>query len=113
METSYLNNNFLEYITKLFTPSCIVYSTDESKKTMLKNNLTPAEFLRPFGNFIGYNVNFSYAEKFTINIKNFRLDFHDSEKFKPYDMSKFNESLELVLIYNAPDWDYKQVKKLI
>ena len=109
METSYASNNFLEYITKLFTPSCIVYSTEEVRKSIQKNNLKPAEFLRPFGNFNGFNINFSFGDKFTINIKNFRIDFHDSDKFKPYDTSLFNEALDLVLAYNAPDWDYKQV----
>lgn len=109
MESSNSINNFQDYITKLFTPSCIVYSTEEVKKSIQKNNLSPAEFLRPFGNFTGYNINFSFADKFTTNIKNFRLDFHDSNKFTSYDSFKFNESLELVIAYNAPDWDYKQV----
>jgi len=109
METSNTNNNFLDYISKLFTPSCIVYSTEEVKRIIQKNNLSPAEFLRPFGNFSGYNINFSFGERFTINIKNFRIDFHDSDKFKTYNSSLFNEALDLVVAYNTPDWDYKQV----
>lgn len=109
MESSNTPSYFVDYINKIFTPSCIVYSTEEVKKSILKNNLSPAEFLRPFGNFSGYNINFSFSDKFTINIKNFRIDFHDSIKFKTFNNNSFNEALDLVLAYNAPDWDYKQV----
>jgi len=112
METSNSSNNFLEYINKIFTPCCIVYSTEEVKRSIQKNNLRPAEFLRPFGNFTGFNITFSFGDKFTTNIKNFRIDFHDSDKFKSYNPNLFNEALDLVLAYNTPDWDYKQVKYL-
>jgi hypothetical protein len=109
MESSNTSNQFLDYINKLFTPSCIVYSTEDVKRSIQKNNLSPAEFLRPFGNFSGYNINFSFGDKFTLNIKNFRIDFHDAYKFKSYNNNSFNEGLDLVLAYNSPDWDYKQV----
>ena len=88
-------------------------SKEEAKKIKDKNFLKPAEFLRPFGNFNGYNINFSFAEKFSINIKNFKLDFFDAENYKSYDINKFNESLELLVTYKTPDWDYKKVKKKI
>ena len=109
MESTYTTNYFQDYINKIFTPSCIVYSTEEVNRSIQKNNLSPAEFLRPFGNFSGYNINFSFGDKFTTNIKNFKIDFYDSNKFKPYKSNLFNEALDLVLAYNAPDWDYKQV----
>ncbi len=109
MEATNSSNNFLEYINRIFTPSCIVYSTDEVKKLIQKNNIRPAEFLRPFGNFNGYNINFSLGDKYTTNIKNFRIDFYDSDKFKTYNTNHFNEALDLGLAYNSPDWDYRQV----
>jgi hypothetical protein len=102
--------SFQDYIGKLFPPSCMVHSTEEAKKILEKNFLKPSEFLRPFGNFIGQNINFSFAEKFSINIKNFKLDFFDVENFKSYDSNNFNESLELLIANNTPDWDYKNVK---
>ena len=101
--------SFQDYIIKLFSPSCMVHSTEEAKKILEKNFLKPAEFLRPFGNFNGQNINFSFADKFSINIKNFKLDFNDVENYRSYDSNRFNESLELLIAYNTPDWDYKNV----
>lgn len=110
MDSSSLNI-FQDYISQIFTPSCIVHSTEEAKKILEKNFLSPAEFLRPFGNFNGFNINFSFGEK-SINIKNFKLDFHDVDKYKTFDSKKFNDSLDLLITYNSPDWDYKNVKNI-
>ena len=40
---------FTKWIQENFIPCGIVYSTDKSKEILKKNNLTPSEFIRPFG----------------------------------------------------------------
>ena len=41
---TYLQN----WLTEIFKPCAIVYSSDLAKKAINKNNLTPADFIRPF-----------------------------------------------------------------
>lgn len=44
-------DSFLIFIKENFTPNGIVFSTEKAKNIIAKNNLTPAQFLRPFGIF--------------------------------------------------------------
>lgn len=110
---SSLSNYFNEWITSTYIPNCVVYSTDKAKKILNKNNLTPSEFLRPFGNFSGTNINFSFGDKFTINMKNFKLDFYDNDQFKKFSFNTISEVLENVLTKNAPEWNLEKVSIMI
>ena len=101
-------NYFPDWIREMFSPCCIVHSTNRAKLIINKNNLTPSEFLRPFGDFAGLSVNFSISEKYTNSMKNFKIDFYDSENYKklshqPYDV------YENLLLKNAPEWGLDKV----
>lgn len=96
------SNHFWDWISNSYLPNCIVYSTTKAETIIGKNGVTPAEFLRPFGNFTGNTISFSFSDKFSINIKNFKLDFFDSTKFTKLNFSQMNEILENVFTSNQP-----------
>lgn len=75
-------NKFEQWIKSTFYPCGIVYSTDEAKTILKKNNLTPGEFLRPFGDFKNKVFTINLGEMNIKSIKNYRIDFYDSEKFE-------------------------------
>lgn len=107
-----MDNNLLDFqdwLLKIYSPTLLVYSTNISKKIISKNNLSPAEFIRPFANFSGNTISFSFSDKFSINIRNFRLDTFDSEKFKKRrednldnTNSSIKKELENLLCCNEP-----------
>lgn len=101
-------NYFYDWISNYYKPSLIVYSTDSARSLIERNNLSPAELLRPFGDFTGLNINFSFADKYTVNMKNFKLDFFDSEKYKQRDES-INNEIERVLELNKPGIGFPKV----
>jgi hypothetical protein len=100
-------NYFLDWITNNYTPNLIVYSSEGAKKIISKNHLTPSEFFRPFGHFNGTNINFSFGEKFTINIKNFRLNFFDNDNFIKSPSNILSDLVENLLTFprNYPNWN--------
>lgn len=104
------NPYFWEWIQNIYKPTLIVYSTPNSDKSIRKNNLSPAEFVRAFTNFSGTNINFSFSDKFSINIKNFKLDTYDSIKFVKKNNNFIAETLENVLLSNQPDFNTKFIK---
>ena len=72
------NDSCSKYIRDNYYPTGIVFSTEKAKQIIGKNNVTPSEFLRPFGIFP--KVDFRLGT-FSTSIQNFRLDFYDSDKF--------------------------------
>ena len=66
-------DSFVHFIKKNFPPTGIVYSSSKAKHIISKNNLTPAEFLRPFGSFP--KITFS-TEISSFEISDFFLDFY-------------------------------------
>jgi len=103
MDNNTNTNKFLDWITQIYVPTCIVYSTELAKATIAKNNLTPAEFLRPFGHLMNTTISFIVSDK-TIPIKNFRLDFFDSESFKKFNFKDLGEIFENCFAKNCPEW---------
>ena len=85
---------FVHFIRDNFSPTGIVYSTEKAKNIISKNNLSPAEFLRPFGFFpkITYNTEIS-----SFVISDFRLDFYDSEFYKSIPQSEYSIIIDRVL----------------
>ena len=85
---------FVHFIRDNFSPTGIVYSTEKAKNIISKNNLSPAEFLRPFGFFpkITYNTEIS-----SFVISDFRLDFYDSEFYKSIPQSEYPIIIDRVL----------------
>ena len=88
------NDSCSKYIKENFYPTGIVFSTDKAKEIIGKNNITPSEFLRPFGIFP--KVDFRLGN-FSTSIQNFRLDFYDSEKFGRASPELCMKTIETVL----------------
>ena len=87
-------DSFFNFIKENFTPTGIVFSTEKAKTIIGKNNLSPAEFLRPFGIFS--NVIF-HTEIESTSISDFRLDFYDSEYFKKIPYMEYSKIIDNVL----------------
>ena len=87
-------DSFVHFIKENFSPNGIVYSTEKAKNIISKNNLSPAEFLRPFGFFpkITFNTEFS-----SFVISDFHLDFYDSEFFKKIPEPEYSIIIDRVL----------------
>ena len=68
------------WMAETFTPYMMVLSSDSAISKMAQNSLTPAEFLRPFGNMgnLG-NISLRTIEKHeAFKLRNFRVNFIDS-----------------------------------
>ena len=74
---------FHEWVCETYTPCGIVYATEVAKTILNKNHLSPSEFIRPFGDFTGKKIIVPFGEKSNNEIKNFRIDFYDNDKFIP------------------------------
>ena len=98
---------FQDWLSISFKPCTLVYCTEKAKKIIAQNNLTPAEFLRPFGDFRGKKVQilFNDKEKEPITINNFILDFYDNEKFKQLDRESILGYIKTMLKINEPIWN--------
>jgi hypothetical protein len=105
------SNFFNDWLSTFYMPSCIVYSTEKAKQIIGKNNLKPGEFLRPFGQFSN-NINFSFGDKFSINMKNFRINFYENDQYKKTNNSTFNQVMENVILSNMSkaNWNLEKVK---
>ena len=88
------NDSCSKYIKENFYPTGIVFSTDKAREIIGKNNLKPAEFLRPFGIFP--KVDFKLG-LFSKSIHNFRLDFYDCEDYFHATPSSYPAIIEAVL----------------
>ena len=104
------NDSCTKYIKENFYPTGIVFSTDKAKEIIGKNNLKPAEFLRPFGIFPKVDFRLGLFSK---SIQNFRLDFYDCDDYFHITPSSYPGIIESVLsddkilpelpIYNLKD----------
>ena len=88
------NESCFKYIRENYYPTGIVFSTIKAKEIIGKNNLTPSEFLRPFGIFS--KVDFRLGTFFT-SVPNFRLDFYDAENFCRPNQDQCFKAIEAVL----------------
>ena len=71
---------FTKWIQENFIPCGIVYSTDKSKEILKKNNLTPSEFIRPFGDLNKIPLKIQ-INNYNNVLTDFKIDFFDSENF--------------------------------
>ena len=87
-------DSFVHFIRENYSPNGIVFSTEKAKNIISKNNLTPAEFLRPFGFFpkITFNTEIS-----SFIISDFYLDFYDSEFYHKIPESEYSTIIDRVL----------------
>ena len=104
------DNLFTRWVKENYIPSSIVYSTENGRKIIGKNNLSPSEFLRPFGVFPPFNL--ELLGKYTKKINDFRLDFYDSENYKKIPSSTFQEIIDNLLLNpdNVPEWSSSDLK---
>ena len=100
---------FADWITTIIKPCCIVYSSQKAKDIISKNNLTPSEYLRPFGDFKEFTITSPFNKKL---IKSFILDFIDSEEFNSIPKDKYNTYIKALLKHNDfyPHWNANQLK---
>ena len=98
---------FQDWLSISFKPCTLVYCTEKAKKIIAQNNLSPAEFLRPFGDFRGkkIQIQFNDKEKEPITINNFLLDFYDKDKFKQIDRESILGYIKTMLKINEPIWN--------
>ena len=87
-------DSFVHFILENFSPTGIVYSTSKAKIIISKNNLSPAEFLRPFGIIpkLTYNTEFS-----SFVISDFRIDFYDSEYYQKIPQNDYSTIINRIL----------------
>lgn len=97
------NTYFRDWLNSHYAPTLIVYSSATAEKIVMKNNLSPSEFIRPFCNFAGINISFNVSERFSINVRNFRLDTYDSYQFEKVSNERLSNYLEQVVAYNQPN----------
>ena len=54
---------FRDWLYRVYKPCAIVYSSEKIKKLFNKNNISPADFLRPLGDFKGRQITYPYNDK--------------------------------------------------
>ena len=96
---------FQEWLSETYKPCILVFTSENAKKSFALNNLSPADFLRPLGDFTGKKLEPPFAEKENIHISNFHLDFYDNEKFKPIEKNKIQNYINTMFMTNIPHWD--------
>lgn len=66
-------------------PYVMVFASKTAEAKMRMNNLTPAEFLRPFGevkNLGGYTIRMNEKQE-RVKLDNFKINFIDSNLLSP------------------------------
>ena len=96
---------FRDWLFNTYKPCGIVYTSEKAKNLIKKNNISPADFLRPLGDFEGRQISYPYNDKENISIPNFHFDFFDSDKFTKIDNDKILQYIITMFDYNQPKWD--------
>ena len=100
---------FQDWLSKSYKPCCIVISSDKAKQIIAENNLTPSEFLRPFGDFRGKKIQIQFTEKEKdrepISLNDFILDFYDSEDYFQIKQETIINYVETMFNQNEPSWN--------
>lgn len=102
---SYLQN----WLTEIFKPCAIVYSSELAKKSINKNNLSPADFLRPLGDFKGKKIDIFPQDKTNTSsntvIRNFLFDFYDNTKYRTVFRKDIQNYLTIMFETIQPNWN--------
>ena len=96
---------FRDWLYRVYKPCAIVYSSEKIKKLFNKSNISPADFLRPLGDFKGRQITYPYNDKENLNIPNLCFDFFDSDKFIKIENSEIFQYITTMFDYNRPKWD--------
>ena len=104
INVSYLQN----WLTEVFPPCSLVYCSDIALNSIKKNNLTPGDFIRPFGDFKGKKIELFTYDKAnnspSTTIRNFILDIYDINKFKTILRNKIQDYFAIMFQYISPEW---------
>ena len=98
---------FQDWLAKSFKPCCLVLCSDKAKELIAQNNLTPSEFLRPFGDFRGkkLQIQFNEKDKEPISLNDFILDFYDSDNYSQVKRESVINYIETMFAQNEPSWN--------
>ena len=98
---------FQDWLSKTFKPCVLVLSSDKAKEILAENNLTPAEFLRPLGDFRQkkLQIQFNEKDKEPTSLNDFILDFYDAEQFTQIKQEQVINYIEDMFIQNEPSWN--------
>ena len=98
---------FQDWLSKSFKPCCNVLCSDKAKEIIAHNNLTPSEFLRPFGDFRGkkLQIQFNEKDKEPISLNDFILDFYDSENYAQIKQESILNYIKTMFHHNEPSWN--------
>ena len=96
---------FRDWLFNTYKPCALVYSSQKAKNIINKNNISPADFLRPLGDFQGRQISYPYNDKENITIPNFHLDFFDNDKFQKIENEKILQYIITMFVFNQPKWD--------
>ena len=100
---------FQEWLSETFKPCILVYCSDLAKASVEKNNLSPADFLRPLGDFTGNKIETAFIEKDKIPFLNLQIDFYDNNKFKSIQKSETQNYIKMMFSENAIKWDLPSI----
>ena len=100
---------FQEWLTETFKPCILVYSSNLAKESIKKNNLTPADFLRPLGDFTGKKIETPFNEKDKIPFFNLQVDFYDNDKFKSIPKAETQNYINTMFKENSKKWDFSSI----
>ena len=107
------SNYFRDWLFNIYKPCALVYSSEKAKKIINKNNLSPADFLRPLGDFKGRQITYPYNDKENITIPNFIFDFYDNDKFQKIENDKIIQYIITMYDYNQPIFLYLIGKSIL
>ena len=96
---------FKDWLFNNYKPCALVYTSEKSKTLINKNNISPADFLRPLGDFKGRQISYPFNDKENISISNFIFDFYDNDKFQKIENDKIIQYIITMYDYNQPKWD--------
>ena len=110
MRSQIINISYLQnWLTEIFKPCAIVYSSELAKKSINKNNLSPADFLRPLGDFKGKKIDIFPQDKTNTSsntvIRNFLFDFYDNTKYRTVFRKDIQNYLTIMFETIQPNWN--------
>ena len=100
---------FQEWLSETFKPCILVYSSEIAKASIKKNNLSPADFLRPLGDFTGKKIETPFIETDKIPFFNLQIDFYDNDKFKSIPKTETQNYIKTMFRENAIKWDLSTI----
>ena len=100
---------FQEWLSETLKPCILVYSSEKAKNSIKKNNLSPADFLRPLGDFTGKKIETPFIESTLMPFLNLQIDFYDNDKFKSIPKIDTQKYIYSMFKENTIKWDLSSI----